>query len=95
MAVDTRQKRFSILTLGNITQPVVLTPDGTLDQSDRQHLLWGYSGIVWGVPSAAVGLLCVDISGTVPGIGMTSFIPGIDITSTSPSIGITSKGDCI
>lgn len=47
MAVDTRRKRFSILTLGNIIQPVSLTPDGTIDQGDRQHLLWGYSGIAW------------------------------------------------
>jgi len=50
MAIDTRQKRFSIITLGRTTQPIVLTPDGTIDQADRQSLLWGYSGILWDSP---------------------------------------------
>ena len=51
MAVDTRQKRFSIITLGRTIQPVILTPDGTIGQSDRQSLIWGYSGILWDSPS--------------------------------------------
>ena len=55
MAVDSREKRFSIMTLGNTLQPVSLTPDGTIDQADRQHLLWGYSGILWA--AAVVGVI--------------------------------------
>lgn len=47
MAIDTRAKRFSMMTFGDIWQPSIPTPSGSFDQGDRQHLLHGYSGIVW------------------------------------------------
>ena len=49
MAVDTRQKRFSIMTMKShgllgITQPL-FEVDGAVDLDDKQHLLGLYSGI--------------------------------------------------
>jgi hypothetical protein len=47
MAVDSRAKRFSIMTLGRTMMPVHLTPTGTIGQAERQQLLWNYYGILW------------------------------------------------
>ena len=50
MAVDTRQGRFSVMTLVSraIQGPgmPLFEADGTVDLDDRQHLLGLYSGIV-------------------------------------------------
>lgn len=46
MAIDTRSKRASALSA---LRPFILAPvlpDGTLDQGDRQHIAWCYSGIL-------------------------------------------------
>lgn len=40
MAVDTAAKRASALAM---TLPI---PDGTIDQGDRQHVLWTYGGVL-------------------------------------------------
>lgn len=45
MAVDTRQKRFSMLGLGRMPPPVLFEADGTVDDDDIAHLLGLYSGI--------------------------------------------------
>lgn len=51
MAVDTRHKRFSIMTLAahalrGTTQPL-FEADNTVDLDDRQHLLGVYGGIAF------------------------------------------------
>lgn len=46
MAVDTREKRFSMLNFGDGTHlHATFEADGTVDLDDRQHLLDCYSGI--------------------------------------------------
>lgn len=46
MAVDTRNKRFSMLGLNGSCRVVLPNPDGDLDSSaDRQQLVYLYSGI--------------------------------------------------
>ena len=53
MAVDSRSKRASAVS---ILSPWMLSPplpDGTVGQGDRQHVAWAYSGIL---ASAAEGL---------------------------------------
>jgi len=53
MAIDTAEKRFSIMDFretSNITLPV---PTGSFDQGDRQHLLDFYAGILFGGSVAA------------------------------------------
>lgn len=46
MPIDTAAKRFSMMNLGSSIHLVVLMPpDGTIGQGDKQHLLDCYSGI--------------------------------------------------
>lgn len=48
MAVDTAEKRFSMLNFGDGNNWHMLPQaDGTIDLDDRQHLLDCYSGIVF------------------------------------------------
>ncbi len=53
MAVDTREKRFSMLNLGDGAHlHATFEADGAVDLDDRQHLLDCYSGIAFaGAPS--------------------------------------------
>ncbi len=54
MAVDTRQKRFSMLSLGDGAHVyATFEADGAVDQDDRQHLLDCYSGINFASPGGA------------------------------------------
>lgn len=44
MAVDTRDKRASVIGLG-LAALLVLPEPGTIDQPDRQHVAYAYRGI--------------------------------------------------
>ena len=48
MAVDTREKRFSMMNLLRFPQTNLFEADGTVDADDRAHLLALYSGIPLG-----------------------------------------------
>ncbi len=49
MAIDTRQKRFSMLNFGSGSHlRVLFEADGTVSKDDRQHLLGCYSGVKFG-----------------------------------------------
>ncbi len=48
--MDTAAKRFSIMDSDCVFQSGIPVPDGAIAQGDRQHFLWGYSGIPWAVP---------------------------------------------
>lgn len=52
MAIDTRDKRFSLLGMCQAHgAPVVFpNPDGTIDHTDFEHLLYGYDGIEFAGP---------------------------------------------
>ena len=55
MAVDTAEKRFSMINFGDGTTIHLLPePDGAIDLDDRQHLLDCYSGIAFGSPPVVV-----------------------------------------
>ncbi len=45
MAVDTAQKRFSMLNFGWVPGVMLFEADGAVDADDRSHLLHLYSGI--------------------------------------------------
>ena len=56
MAIDTRQKRFSMMGFGDgVITHTLFEPDGTVDLDDRQRLLGCYSGIAFGSPVAVTG----------------------------------------
>lgn len=46
MAIDTRNKRSSAINPQCPWRGQWPNPDSTIDQSDRQHALWSYSGIL-------------------------------------------------
>ncbi len=51
MAIDTAEKRFSMLNFGSTgTVHLLFEPDGAVDADDRAHLLDLYSGIALGAP---------------------------------------------
>ena len=56
MAIDTKPKRFSMLSFGDGSNLSLLPdPDGTIALADRQHLLDCYGGIAF-----AAGVTLVD-----------------------------------
>ena len=58
MAVDTAEKRFSMLNFGDgTTIHLLFETDGAVDLDDRQHLLDCYSGIAFGAPAGVAGQL--------------------------------------
>lgn len=65
MAVNTAEKRFSMLNFGDgSTIHLLFETDGTVNLDDRQHLLDCYSGIVFaggvtGPPAGTLPLLGV------------------------------------
>lgn len=54
MAIDTRSKRTSAGTVGVVTRTSRPYPDGAIDQGDRQHIAFLYSGILAGAPSVVL-----------------------------------------
>lgn len=51
--IDTREKRFSMLNLGDGNHwHATFEADGAVDADDRQHLLDCYSGIAFAAPPA-------------------------------------------
>ena len=53
MAIDTDNKKLALITLLQPwNTPIPISVDG-IGQDDKQHLIWGYPGILW----ATVGVL--------------------------------------
>ncbi len=50
MAIDTNTKKLSILEWDNVWEPGIPLSPGTFGTDDKQHLIWGYSGISWVAP---------------------------------------------
>lgn len=49
MAIDTTNEKLALIEYGDIFQPgIPISADG-IDQADKQHLIWEYPGILWGV----------------------------------------------
>ena len=49
MAIDTKDKRFSMLNFGSgVDDHILFDSDGTVDAPDQQHMLGCYSGIAFG-----------------------------------------------
>lgn len=48
MAIDTTEKKLSLMDFEEIAASALPLPSGSLDQGDNQHGLWSYSGLLWG-----------------------------------------------
>ena len=47
MAIDTTNEKFALITLLQPwNTPIPISADG-IGQADKQHLIWGYPGILW------------------------------------------------
>ncbi len=68
MAVDTREKRFSMMSLGDSTGITMFEADGAVDADDRAHLLGMYSGIAKDAPVAPDPALKLMVRNTVQDI---------------------------
>ncbi len=56
MAIDTRNKRASVIGFKNVPTSVFPNPDGSLaNQADRQQMANEYSGIAAAAPAVDVG----------------------------------------
>ena len=53
MAIDTEQKRMSMLSLHGGRR--IPQPDGTISQGDMQTFLGRYAGILFQIPTAVTG----------------------------------------
>ena len=54
MAVDTKNKRMSVIGLALPVPSMLPDSDGTIAIADRLHLLWLYSGIAAATPTAPI-----------------------------------------
>lgn len=55
MAVDTRDRRSSVVAFARGHGRVFPNPDGTVGQPDRQHVAYSYPGITAGSPASGGG----------------------------------------
>lgn len=55
MAVDTRDKRVSIVAVSSPWRGILPTPDGSVSAADRQIILYYYSGVAFGAPPVGGG----------------------------------------
>jgi len=61
MAVDTKNKRMSVIGLALPVPSMLPDSDGTIGVSDRLHLLWLYSGIAATTPAKFIVSATVKI----------------------------------
>lgn len=72
MAIDSERKRKSAATVAAVFLAVSVVPSGTIEQADRQHIAWSYSGI------AAAG----PIVPTIPGLEWTVEVNRLHYTAS-------------
>ena len=61
MAIDTKNKRMSVIGLALPVPSMLPDSDGTIAIADRLHLLWLYSGIAAATPAVFVVSAIVKI----------------------------------
>lgn len=55
MAIDTDNKKLALMSLEEPWMASVPISSDGLGQDDKQHLIWGYPGILWGAgPGATI-----------------------------------------
>jgi hypothetical protein len=59
MAIDSRDKRFSVIGFGSPVPSALPLPDSTISASDRAMLAWLYFGLSIGAPIVGITTLLV------------------------------------
>lgn len=49
MAIDTNNEKFALIDMGDVWADALPISSDDLGQDDKQHLLWEYPGILWGI----------------------------------------------
>ena len=62
MAVDTREKRFSVMNMGLPIPFNLFEVDGTVNADDKAHLLYLYAGVALAAPIVLVAAKINGIS---------------------------------
>lgn len=57
MAVDTRDRRFSMIGIAMPVPSMLPNPDGTIGTQDRAMLLWLYAGIALSIGGLALPII--------------------------------------
>ena len=98
MSIDTRSKLNSMISFGDVWHPAIPIPDGNFTQGDLQHMLHGYSGVLWTIAiihgDTISGIACVSITSKQIGIAITAKQIGINITGKQIGISITEDNLC-
>ena len=98
MAINTVSKLHSMISYGDIFQIGVPVPNGSFDQGDLQHLLHGYSGVLWTKAiiygDTITGIPCIGITAHPISLSFTPYQISIGFTAHPISIGITGESPC-
>ncbi len=62
MAIDTDNKKLTVMEWGIPWEPGLPLSPGTLGYDDKQQLLWGYSGILWSIATVDMWLATLYIN---------------------------------
>ena len=63
MAIDTNDKKLAVMQMGMPFAPAIaLNETSPFSQGDKQQLLWGYPGILWGELVQGFGVLIDSIT---------------------------------
>lgn len=67
MAIDTKEKKISMMEWDLVYEPGLPIPSGDaiIDFGDRQHFIHGYSGIQWEPPTIPVYILTAQINDNI------------------------------
>ncbi len=79
MAIDTDTKKLAIMEWCSIWEPGLPLSPGTIGQAEKQHFLWGYSGIIWGQMALflAASVNSPDLASTVNSPDVTATVRGM------------------
>jgi len=98
MAIDTRSKLNSMISFGDIWHPAIPIPNGSFTQGDLQHILHGYSGVLWTAAVIAgdtiIGLPCFTIKAYPVSLGFTPHQISVGFTPDQIKIGIIGASSC-
>ena len=98
MGIDTVSKLHSMISYGDIFQIGVPIPDGSFTQGDLQHILHGYSGVLWTkaviVGDTITGLPCITIKAYPMSLGFAAHPISLGFKAHPISIGITGESPC-
>lgn len=83
MSIDTRNKRASACFPLMPWRTSLPSPDGTVDQGDKQQVVFLYSGILAGALVVACGLVRAYFDSKQPSFSFDSKQPSLEFTATS------------